>query len=55
MILSLVDILVKIIDRMILLVGEYLGRVMVRIILLVGGYLGQDNGQNDINCWWISW
>ena len=41
--------------RMILLVGEYLGRVMVRIILLVGGYLGQDNGQNDINCWWISW
>ena len=41
--------------RRILLVGEYLGRVMVRIILLVGGYLGQDNGQNDINCWWISW
>ena len=49
------DILAKIMVRMILLVGEYLGRVMVRIILLVGGYLGQDNGQNDINCWWISW
>ena len=41
--------------RRILLVGEYLGRVMVRITLLVGGYLGQDNGQNDITCWWISW
>ena len=40
MILSLVDILVKIIDRMILPVGEYLGK---------------DNGQDSITCWWISW
>ena len=38
------DILAKIMVRMILIVGGYLGKVMVRITLLVGGYLGQDNG-----------
>ena len=45
LLLLLVDILVKIMVRMILLVGVcILAKIMVRMILLVGGYLGQHNG-----------